>query len=252
MVPEAATVVRGGLPVVVPAREVVRGDVVVLSRGDRVPADAPVARGAGAGGRRVGVTGGSLAVAKSSGAVAAGAPVADRTCVVYGGTLVTGGRGRTVVFATGRETELGRITEMVRGATPVQMPLTRALSRFAWLIARAIAGIAGVVLTVALARGYAVSDAALATISLAVATIPEGLPAIVTIALAVGVRHMARRQAVVRRLPAVETLGSTAVIYRQDRHPYPERDGRRRAVGTQRKLARRATAGGCPVQRRRR
>jgi calcium-translocating P-type ATPase len=212
MVPELATVRRDGTRASIPAREVVPGDVVVLARGDRVAADARLLDARQLEIDESALTGESLPAAKSPRPVAADAPVADRTCIVYGGTIVVAGSARAVVFATGRETELGHISAMVHEATPLETPLTRAMSRLAWLMAWAIGGVAAVILVVALVRGYAVDDAALAAISLAVAAIPEGLPAIVTIALAVGVRRMARRHAVVRRLPAVETLGSTTVI----------------------------------------
>jgi calcium-translocating P-type ATPase len=212
LVPEHATVLRDGERVDLPASEVVPGDVVVLRRGDRVAADARLLEARGLEIDESTLTGESLAVAKTTAPVAVEAAVADRTCVAHGGTMVTGGQALAMVTATGERTQLGLVSAMLRDTTRVETPLTRALATFARLVAVAISAVAAVMLVVGLARGYGVADAALAAISLAVAAIPEGLPAIVTIALAIGVQRMARRQAVVRRLPAVETLGSTGVI----------------------------------------
>ncbi len=212
MVPEHATALRDGVRVDVPASEIVPGDVVALGRGDRVPADARVIEARALEIDESALTGESMPVAKTTAPVEDEAAVADRSCIAHGGTLVTGGNGLAVVVATGERTQLGLVSAMLRDTTRVETPLTRALAGFARLVAVAISVVAAVMLGVGLARGYGVSDAALAAISLAVAAIPEGLPAIVTIALAIGVQRMARRQAVVRRLPAVETLGSTGVI----------------------------------------
>ena len=212
MVPEHATVMRDGEHEEVPASEVVPGDMVVLGRGDRVAADARLLEVRGLEIDESALTGESMPVTKSTLAVEPQAPVADRACIAHGGTLVTGGHAAAVVVATGEQTQLGLVSAMLRDTTRVETPLTRALATFARLVAAAISVVAAIMLVVGLARGYAVTDAVLAAISLAVAAIPEGLPAIVTIALAIGVQRMARRQAVVRRLPAVETLGSTGVI----------------------------------------
>jgi len=212
MVPEHATVLRDGERVNVPAFEVVPGDVVVLGLGDRVAADARLLEARGLEIDESALTGESMPVAKTIAPVDVEAAVADRTCVAHGSTLVTGGQALAVVMVTGERTQLGLVSAMLRDTTQVDTPLTRALATFARLVAVAISAVAAVMLVVGLARGYGVADAALAAISLAVAAIPEGLPAIVTIALAIGVQRMARRNAVVRRLAAVETLGSTGVI----------------------------------------
>jgi calcium-translocating P-type ATPase len=212
MVPEHATVLRDGARVSVPAAGVVPGDLLILDRGDRVPADSRVLEARGLETDESALTGESMPVAKSAQPVDADAAVPDRDCVAHGGTLVTGGHALALVIATGERTQLGQVSAMLRDTTRVETPLTRALATFAQLVALAISAVAAVMLAVGLGRGYGVADAALAAISLAVAAIPEGLPAIVTIALAIGVQRMARRQAVVRRLPAVETLGSTGVI----------------------------------------
>ena len=212
MVPEHATVLRDGDRSDVASTDVVPGDIVVIRRGDRVPADARVLEARELEIDESALTGESLPVAKSPGAVAADAPVADRSSMAHGGTIVTTGDALAAVVATGESTELGRISAMLRDVTRIETPLTRALGRFARVTAWAVAVIAAMMFAVGLARGYEVAEATLAAISLAVAAIPEGLPAIVTIALAVGVQRMARRRAVVRRLPAVETLGSTTII----------------------------------------
>jgi potassium/sodium efflux P-type ATPase len=141
-----------------------------------------------------------------------GTELGDRKNLAFGGTLVTSGTGAAVVVETGAATELGRISSMIEQAVEIETPLTRAMARVSRLLTLAILAVATLIVAVALLRGYPVVDAVLSGISLAVAAIPEGLPAIITIALAIGVQRMARRRAIVRRLPAVETLGSTAVI----------------------------------------
>ena len=212
MIPELAGVTRAGARVRVPAAEVVPGDLLELAAGERVAADARVVAAHRLEIDESPLTGESLPVAKSDFAVAADAVVADRTCMVHGGTLVTTGTATAVVVATGGATELGRIAGLLDRTTAVATPLTRRLGGFARWLSVAICVIAAALVVVALARGYTALDATLAAMALAVAAIPEGLPTIVTIALAVGVQRMARRRAVVRRLPAVETLGSTTVI----------------------------------------
>jgi calcium-translocating P-type ATPase len=212
LVPERATVVRGGERAQIDAESVVPGDLVVLGRGERVPADARVLATRGLEVDEASLTGESMPVGKSRSPVPDDAPVADRTSMVHGGTLVTAGTGSAVVVLTGDRTELGRISALMRHTAGVETPLTRGLAGVARLLTTVICGIAAVVLAIALARGYPLVDSVLAAVSLSVAAIPEGLPAIVTIALAVGVQRMAHRRAVIRHLPAVETLGSTTVI----------------------------------------
>jgi calcium-translocating P-type ATPase len=212
LVPERATVVRGGAREQVDAADVVPGDIVELHRGERVPADARVLAARGLEVDEAPLTGESMPVSKAAAAVPGDAVVADRASMVHGGTLVTAGTGTAAVVLTGDRTELGRISTLMRHTEGVETPLTRGLAGVARLLTGVICVVAAVVLAVALARGYPFVEAVLAAVSLAVAAIPEGLPAIVTIALAVGVRGMARRRAVIRHLPAVETLGSTTVI----------------------------------------
>jgi calcium-translocating P-type ATPase len=212
LVPERAVVVRDGARSELDAEHVVPGDIVQLRPGARVPADARLLTSRGLEVDESPLTGESLPVAKQDPPVPADAVVADRASMTHGGTLVTSGTATAVVVRTGEQTELGRISELMRRTEGVETPLTRGLAGVARLLTILICVVAAALLAIALARGYELVDAVLAAVSLAVAAIPEGLPAIVTIALAVGVQRMARRQAVTRRLPAVETLGSTTVI----------------------------------------
>jgi P-type E1-E2 ATPase len=151
-------------------------------------------------------------VDKAAEPVDSAAELAERRSLLHGGTLVTAGNARAVVVATGDRMEVGRISRLLGSVEPTQSPLTRSIARLGSAVARVIGAVAVLLLAVALLRDFPIVDAALAAITLAVAAIPEGLPAIVTIALAVGVQRMARRRAVVRELPAVETLGSTSVV----------------------------------------
>lgn len=212
MVPENATVVRDGSKRAVPASELVPGDVVEVASGDKVPADMRLVTSRNLQVEEAALTGESVPAAKQPLAVEADAELGDRRSVVFGGTLVTSGVATAVVVATGGATELGRISEMLREATDLETPLTKALASIAKVITLAILIVSVILLGVGLWRGYDVSEAVVLAITLAVAAIPEGLPAIVTIALAIGVQRMAARRAVIRKLPAVETLGSTTVI----------------------------------------
>jgi calcium-translocating P-type ATPase len=212
MIPDEATVVRDGRRLRLAAAGVAPGDLIELAAGERVPADARVVTARLLEIDESPLTGESLPVPKDDAPVDPAAPVADRSCMVHGGTLVTTGAGTAVVVATGATTELGRIAGLLGATTGVETPLTRRLSGFARWLSAVICVVAALLVAVALVRGYGALDATLAAMALAVAAIPEGLPAIVTIALAVGVQRMARRRAVVRRLPAVETLGGTTVI----------------------------------------
>ncbi len=220
MVAEQATVLRDGTRTTVETAALVPGDVVLLAAGDKVPADARVLAQKNLHVDESALTGESLPVAKREAPVAADAGLGDRTSLVFGGTLATAGTGTAVVVATGAGTELGRISALMREAGGVETPLARALARIGRLLTVGILVVAAVLFAVGTARSIAHGlplDAALRemlvfAIALAVGAIPEGLPAIVTIALAVGVRRMAARRAIVRRLPAVETLGSTTVI----------------------------------------
>lgn len=212
LVPHGATVLRGGRQVSLPARELVPGDVVVLTPGDRVPADARVLAAKNLRVEEAALTGESEPSTKAPDPVEEGAGLGDRRSMAFGGTMVTAGSATAAIVATGAKTELGRISQMLEEATEVQTPLTRALAAVGRRLTVAVVAISLLLFAVSLLRGASMADGLLVAIALAVATIPEGLAAIITIALAIGVQRMARRRAIVRRLPSVETLGSTTVI----------------------------------------
>jgi magnesium-transporting ATPase (P-type) len=212
LVPENATVLRDGSSTVVSADKLVPGDVVLLASGDKVPADMRLLSLKNLHADESPLTGESVPVSKHTDVCPTESAVADRRCMVHGGTLITTGTAMALVVATGQATELGRISSMLREATELETPLTRSMARVAGTLTLAIGAVAVAIVLIAKVRGYTAIEALLAGISLAVAAIPEGLPAIITIALAIGVQRMARRRAVIRKLPAVETLGSTGVI----------------------------------------
>jgi calcium-translocating P-type ATPase len=212
MVADPARVRRDGAWLEIPADEVVPGDVLEVAQGERVAADLRLLEATALRAQESALTGESEPVAKDVAPVAADAPLAERRSLVYAGTVIAAGSGRGVTVATGTGTELGRISALIGAVEPLETPLTRDLARFGRVITGAIAVVALLLTLAAALRGFSVSGAALAGISLAVAAVPEGLPAVVTIALAVGVRRMARRRAIIRHLPAVETLGSTTVV----------------------------------------
>ena len=220
LVPEYATVLRDGAQQRVPVAELVPGDVVRLASGDKVPADMRLAAVKNLRVDESALTGESLPVAKSVAAVPADSAIGDRTPMAFGGTLVTYGTATGVVVATGSRTELGRISTLLAEAADLATPLTRALGVIGKGIAFAIVVISAVILAIGVARataaglalGETLQETLIFAIALAVGAIPEGLPAIVTISLAIGVQRMARRGAIIRKLPAVETLGSTTVI----------------------------------------
>jgi len=191
----------------------VPGDIVLLQSGDKVPADLRLFHGKGLQIQESVLTGESMAVEKITDPVARESVIGDRYCMAYSGTLVTHGQGSGVVVATGAQTEIGRISTLVSEVESVTTPLLRQMAQFGRWLTVAILGIA--IITFAfgvLFRDYAVTEMFLAAVSLAVAAIPEGLPAIMTITLAIGVQRMAQRNAIIRRLPAVETLGAVTVI----------------------------------------
>ena len=212
LVAEPARVRRDGAWVELAAEQVVPGDLVALAEGERVAADLRLLASEGLRTQEAALTGESEPVDKRPQPVSASAPLAERQNLVHAGTLVAAGAGTGVVVATGASTELGRISALLERTDVLRTPLTRELDRVGRAISVAI-GVAAVLLGLAAAiRGFPLSDAALAGISLAVAAVPEGLPAVVTIALAIGVQRMAKRRAIIRHLPAVETLGSTTVV----------------------------------------
>ncbi|MBU6283424.1 cation-translocating P-type ATPase [bacterium] len=207
-----ARVVRSGAARILAADEVVRGDVLLLDAGDVVAADARLVEAALLRTDEAPLTGESEPVAKSTEPLPGETPVADRANCVMLGTHVVAGSGRAVVFATGAATEMGRIAELISTASPGDTPLAVQLDSIARRLLWASLGIVAVVFAAGLLRGMPPEELFLAAVSLAVAAIPEGLPAVVTVALALGVSRMAARRALVRRLPAVETLGAAEVV----------------------------------------
>jgi len=208
-----ATAIRNGQRLVIDAACLVPGDRVFLASGDRVPADVRLIHARDLRIDEASLTGESLAVEKTIDIVAADAALGDRYNMVYSGTLVISGQGVGVVTATGLKTEIGRITRLISGVESVSTPLMRKINSFSFRLAIVILCIA--VATFAfgvLLRGYALTDMFLMVVALVASAIPEGLPAIMTIILALGVQRMARHRAIIRRLPAVETLGSVTVI----------------------------------------
>jgi Ca2+-transporting ATPase len=207
-----ARVVRDGQEVMLEAREVVPGDVVLLEAGDAVPADARLLHGAALQIAEAALTGESVPVAKDLPPVPADAPLADRRNMTYAGTHVTAGRARAVVVATGLQTEIGHIAALAESAVESKTPLERRVAQFGRYVIVAAAAMFVLINGIGLLRGMPFGEIVMVAISQVVGMIPEGLPVAMTIALAIGVQRMARRRAVVRRLAAVETLGSTTVI----------------------------------------
>jgi Ca2+-transporting ATPase len=207
-----ARVVRDGRPTVVPAAEVVPGDLLLLEAGDLVAADARVLEAHRLTVNEALLTGESAPVEKRAAAAAADAPLAERWDMVFSGTSVSNGTGLVEVVATGMRTELGKIAHLLASAEESETPLQRRLARVSQMLLYVCIGIVGVVAVAGLVRGNRLLDVFLSAVSLAVAAVPEGLPAVVTIALALGVQRMASRHVLVRKLPAVETLGCATVI----------------------------------------
>ena len=212
MVRTSARVVRDGAEATVDASEVVPGDLVVVDAGDKVPADLRLVREAELAVDESALTGESLPSEKDEVVLPHHTTVADRRNMLYSGTLVTAGSGAGIAVATGAQTQLGEIHRLVGSADTLATPLTRKLAAFSTLLTVWILGLAAFTFVLGLLRGRPVDEMVTASVALAVGAIPEGLPAAVTITLAIGVSRMARRRAVVRRLPAVETLGSTTVV----------------------------------------
>ncbi|PZG00764.1 cation-transporting P-type ATPase [Micromonospora deserti] len=212
MVRTEARVVRDAQERRISSDQLVPGDLVVLEAGDKVPVDLRLVRLAELRVDESALTGESVPVAKDETELPEVTPVADRRNMVYSGTLVTAGSGTGITVATGAETELGQIHRLVGAAEQLATPLTRKLARVSKVLTVVILVLAGLTFGVGVLRGQDPVDTFTAVIALAVGAIPEGLPAAVTITLAIGVTRMARRRAVIRRLPAIETLGSTTVI----------------------------------------
>jgi len=208
-----ATVLRDGERVDIAAESLVPGDVVLLSSGDKVPADLRLIAERGVRINEAILTGESEVVEKSVVAAPADAPLGDRTCMLYSGTLVASGQATGIVVATGTGTEIGCIGTLLEQVQEVTTPLLRQIATFGRWLALAIVLMAAATFVIGILwRGHPPSEMFMMVVALAASAIPEGLPTIMTITLALGVRRMAERHAIVRHLPAVETLGSVTVI----------------------------------------
>jgi magnesium-transporting ATPase (P-type) len=213
LVSQQAVVRRNGHSIAIAAETLVPGDIVALQSGDRVPADLRLIQLRDLQIDEAMLTGESLPVAKQVTPLVADCDLADRSNMAYAGTTITSGRGLGVVVATAEATELGRISQLMREVSPLTTPLLQKMAQFARSLTFAIIAISLMTFIFGIAfHQYSWMEMFLAGVGLAVAAIPEGLPAIVTITLAIGVQRMAARRALIRRLPAVETLGSVTVI----------------------------------------
>ena len=213
MAAPTATIIRDGEETEVPARDLVPGDVVLLRAGDKVPADARLLEAINLKIEEASLTGESVPVEKHSAPLSApDLGVGDRQNMVYAGTAAIYGRGRALVVATGMNTEFGRIAQLLQTVETGKTPLQKSLDKTGYALARAAIVVVAVIVALGLSRGQPFLEMFLFGIALAVAVVPEALPAVVTISLAIGVQRMVKRNALVRRLPAVETLGSVSVI----------------------------------------
>jgi calcium-translocating P-type ATPase len=213
MLSAEARTLRGGETRMIAAEQLVPGDIVLLESGDKIPADLRFADAKNLRTEEAALTGESVPADKSTERVPANATVGDRECMAFSGTMVVSGRATGVVVATGSETELGRINALLAGVSALETPLLRQIKKFGY----AITAVIGIVSVLVFAYGKWVADKDFvelfqAVVGIAVSVIPEGLPAIITITLAIGVQRMAQRNAIIRRLPAVETLGSVSRI----------------------------------------
>ena len=213
MLSAEARTVRGGETRVIPADQLVPGDVVLLESGDKVPADLRLTDVKNLRTEEAALTGESVPTDKNTDPVSANATVGDRENMAFSGTMVVSGRATGVVVSTGSDTELGRINQLLASVSALETPLLRQIKKFGY----AITAIIGVVSVLVFAYGKWVKgmdfvEIFQAVVGIAVSVIPEGLPALITITLAIGVQRMAQRNAIIRRLPAVETLGSVSRI----------------------------------------
>lgn len=207
-----AKVRRSGKILTIPAREVVPGDIALLEAGDKVPADIRLLESVNLRVNESALTGESMPVEKQSHAVKPDAIIAERTCMLFTGTIVTGGRGVGVVVRTGMSTELGKIASHIGEVKQEETLLQKNIGRLSRYLVFIFLGAAVLLIVVGLLKGLELFDLFMLAIAAAVASIPEGLPAVVTVVLSIGMQAMARRNAIVRKLVAVETLGSATVI----------------------------------------
>lgn len=212
LVTTEATVRRAGRKVRLPSAGLVPGDIVVLQSGDRVPADLRLIHVRNLQVEEAALTGESVPVEKNPASLPADTVLGDRLNLAFAGTHVTYGTAEGVVVAIGDHTVAGGIAGLLAGAVELSTPLTRKIAAFSKLLLYVILGLAAAMFMIGLGRGENAAAMFMAAVALAVGAIPEGLPAAVTITLAVGVSRMARRRAIIRKLPAVETLGSTGII----------------------------------------
>ncbi|MEH2387070.1 MAG: HAD-IC family P-type ATPase [Nostoc sp.] len=207
-----ATVIRDGQKTRLASTELVPGDLVLLASGDKVPADLRLLSVRGLQIDESALTGESVPVEKARASLAVETPLAERSNMVYAGSFVSFGQAEGIVVAIADATEIGRISQLIESSTNLKTPLTRNIDKFSKTLLYVILGLAALTFAVGLGQGESWIDVFKASVALVVSAIPEGLPAIVTVTLAIGVSRMARRKAIIRKLPAVETLGSTTVI----------------------------------------
>jgi magnesium-transporting ATPase (P-type) len=213
MLSAEARTVRGGETRMIPAEQLVPGDLVLLESGDKIPADLRLVDAKNLRTEEAALTGESVPAEKNTDAVPANATVGDRENMAFSGTMVVSGRAAGVVVATGNGTELGRINQLLASVSPLETPLLRQIKKFGYAITAAIAVISVLIFAYGRwVRGMDFVELFQAVVGIAVSLIPEGLPALITITLAIGVQRMAQRNAIIRRLPAVETLGSVSRI----------------------------------------
>ncbi len=211
MVSPEADAIRGGKTLTVPAEDLVPGDIIILEAGDRVPADGRIIDDVSLKAIEASLTGESLPVDKSSETIGGDVPLADRKNMVFMGTIITYGNCRAVVTATGLDTEIGKISGMIEEESEAP-PLKKKLEQLAKRQALIVLMVSAAVFAIDVSRGYSIIETLIAAIALAVAGVPEALPFVVTLALAYGTMIMAKKNTIIRSLPAVETLGSTTVI----------------------------------------
>jgi len=213
MLSAEARTLRGGETRMIAAEQLVPGDIVLLESGDKIPADLRLIDAKNLRTEEAALTGESVPADKSTDPVSANATVGDRECMAFSGTMVVSGRATGLVVATGNQTELGRINALLAGVSALETPLLRQIKRFGYAITAVIAVVGALVFAYGKwVKGIDFVELFQAVVGIAVSVIPEGLPAIITITLAIGVQRMAQRNAIIRRLPAVETLGSVSRI----------------------------------------
>ena len=213
MLSAEARTVRGGETRMIPSEQMVPGDIVLLESGDKVPADLRLTEVKNLRTEEAALTGESVPADKSATPVSAKATVGDRECMAFSGTMVVSGRATGVVVGTGSDTELGRINQLLASVSSLETPLLRQIKKFGYAITAVIGVVSVVIFTYGRwVMGMEFVELFQAVTGIAVSVIPEGLPALITITLAIGVQRMAQRNAIIRRLPAVETLGSVSRI----------------------------------------